>query len=313
MGKHLANFAAGARHAAPAWLALAMLLAAPVLPAKSHFIVIGGLGGQPAYERQFADQVEKLSAVLTETAGREGSIRVLLGAQANKNAITAALNEVAAEATEADSLSLFLIGHGTWDGRNYKFNITGPDITGTDLKRLLDGVPASRQFVAALTSASGELSKALKKDGLVLLTATRSGRERNVVQFPAYYIEALTSAEADVDKSETVNAEEAFRLAEARTKSSYEDANKMQNEHAVLTGDGAAAFVLARSGIAAAAASNPELAAQISKREEIERQIQELRGRRAELGDDAYFDRLEELLTELANVQTDIEEKASPK
>ena len=37
---------------------------------------------------------------------------------------------------------LVLIGHGTYDDLDYKFNIPGPDISATELAALLDKIPA---------------------------------------------------------------------------------------------------------------------------------------------------------------------------
>ena len=48
-----------------------------------------------------------------------------------------------------------LIGHGTFDGADYKINLPGPDMTAIELATLLDRMPAKRQLVVNMTSASG--------------------------------------------------------------------------------------------------------------------------------------------------------------
>ncbi len=50
---------------------------------------------------------------------------------------------------------LILIGHGTYDGVEYKFNLVGPDITAADLAALCDRIAAKRQLIVNTTSASG--------------------------------------------------------------------------------------------------------------------------------------------------------------
>ncbi len=48
-----------------------------------------------------------------------------------------------------------LIGHGSFDGENYRFNLPGDDLTDTDLARLFDELPAQDQLIINATSASG--------------------------------------------------------------------------------------------------------------------------------------------------------------
>ena len=84
---------------------------------------------------------------------------------------------------EAEKLSpdgewwLVLVGHGNYDGRRYKFNIKGPDLTDQDLGRLLDGLDGPRAVVVAGTSSAGALVPALRGVNRVVVAATRE-RER---------------------------------------------------------------------------------------------------------------------------------------
>ncbi|GIT15413.1 MAG: hypothetical protein CM1200mP36_11690 [Gammaproteobacteria bacterium] len=45
--------------------------------------------------------------------------------------------------TPTDTLAVFLIGHGTHDGEQYKYNLPGPDIDGETLASLMSAIPAS--------------------------------------------------------------------------------------------------------------------------------------------------------------------------
>jgi hypothetical protein len=58
-----------------------------------------------------------------------------------------------------DALVVMLIGHGTDDGVDYKFNIPGPDLTAAELAALLDRVPAARQCVVNMTSSAAARSR----------------------------------------------------------------------------------------------------------------------------------------------------------
>ena len=95
----------------------------------------------------------------------------------------AALSRIAAQAKPQDAFVLMMIGHGTFDGAEYKFNLPGPDISGTELAALLNRIPAGRQLVVDMTSASGGVAAALKKDSRTVITATKSGMEKNATVF----------------------------------------------------------------------------------------------------------------------------------
>src|SRR5207248_2785679 len=107
--------------------------------------------------------------------------------EATKAKVTASLAKIASEAKAQDVLILMMIGHGTFDGAEYKFNLPGPDISATELAAALNRIPASRQLVVDMTSASGGATAALKKEGRTVITATKSGSEKNATLFARYW------------------------------------------------------------------------------------------------------------------------------
>src|SRR6185369_10591210 len=76
------------------------------------------------------------------------------GPQATRANIQGKLGDLAKQTKPEDHLLLLLIGHGTYDESDYKFNIPGPDITAAELASLLDKIPA-QQAIIDMTSASG--------------------------------------------------------------------------------------------------------------------------------------------------------------
>src|SRR5229473_8421068 len=127
-----------------------------------------------------------------------------------------------------------LIGHGSYDGVEYKINLPGPDLSAAELGTLLNRVPATRQLVVNMTSASGGSIETLRKGNRVLITATKSGSEKNATVFARYWVEALRDAAADADKNETVSALEAFIYAEEKTTQFYETQKRLATEHPTL-------------------------------------------------------------------------------
>ncbi len=267
--------------------------------ASERALFVAGLGGEPEYEQRF----QSLAREAAKLTGGEA----LAGPQASKQALREAIARVAAGIGEDDVFVLALIGHGTFDGLEYKFNVPGPDVTATELRAWLEGVRA-RQIVVLATSASGAALKELAHPRRAVFAATRSGMEKNAVVFPRYWVEALRDPAADADKNEAVSAAEAFRYAVQKTAAFYETQKRIATEHPAMedpAGAGRAAVV--RFGAAQAALASPAKRALLAQREKIEIEIEKLKREKAALPADEYKKRLQALLVALAALQEEIE------
>ena len=302
---------------------LLLLWTVASLPAATFYLTVAGLGGEPDYEQRFkmlADETDKL----LKAGGADRTVVTLQGAAATKTTVIGALDKFAHEAKGADSLVVMLIGHGSFDGVEYKFNLPGPDLSAGELAAALNRVPAGRQLVVNMTSASGGSIAALHKEGRVVVCATRNGTEKNATVFARFWVEALRDPAADTDKNETVSALEAFRYAQQKTTKFYEDQKRLATEHAVMedTGKGAgerapsadngvglraAAFPLVRFGTARNAAVDPQKKGLLEQRDQIQAKIDQLKFEKTTLAPEAYKQSLTALLLELARVQEAIE------
>jgi hypothetical protein len=212
-----------------------------------------------------------------------------------------------------------LIGHGTFDEADYKFNLPGPDISATELAQMLDKI-AAKQLVVNMTSCSGGSLVALEKAKRVVITATKTGTERNATVFARYWIEALRDPAADTDKNEVVSALEAFKYAEAKTANYYESQKRLATEHPLLedTGKGegvknpgadngqglvATRFPLMRMGKNSAVINDPAKLQLLKRKEALEQAIDELKYKKASMDLREYRQALAQYLTELAQVQ----------
>ena len=110
-------------------------------PAATFYITMSGLGGEPDYEQRFKMWAEDIDSSLKRAGGDANVITMIAP---TREQIRAKMGEVARQARPDDALVLMLIGHGTFDGVEYKFNIPGPDITGVELATLLDKVSAAQ-------------------------------------------------------------------------------------------------------------------------------------------------------------------------
>jgi hypothetical protein len=294
-------------------LAVLAICGAALGSAATRCLVIAGLGGEPDYEQRFSAWAEDLNKTLG-SADSETKVEVLSGVKAKRESIKAAFESAASQLKPEDAFAVILIGHGSFDGSEYKVNIPGPDITAVDLATMLDRVKAGRQLVVNATSASGGSVHALLKQNRTIITATKSGTEKNATVFARYWIEALRDAAADADKNEVITALEAFKFAETKTKQFYETNKRIATEHPMLDGGDAAGpvnagrFALLRIGSVQKAANDPAKRALLTKREQLEAEIDNLKFQKAAMPTDEYKRQLQKLLLELAKTQEEIDQ-----
>jgi hypothetical protein len=292
---------------------LATLAAGSAAPAHAelYYLIVGGLGGESTYTEQF----DKDTAALAEVARRTTAasrVMVLKGEGATREALLSSLDALRTRTKAADNVIVMLVGHGSYDGEAYKLNLPGPDIDAEELKRLLGEIPARAQLVVNMTSASGAVLETWAAEGRTLITATRSGFERNATRFAEHFAAALEDGSADLNKNGVITAQEAFDYASRRVADSFEKDGALATEHPQIAGGAPNRFTVARLGSAgpppdAAAASNPAVAALITERERLDMEIEALRARRESMPNDAYLAELQRLLVALADVQGKID------
>ena len=273
---------------------------------QARVLIVTGLGGEPDYARAFAQQGDA-SARHAEAAG--ATVTLLTEEDARRQGIRDAIDSIARESNDTDKLVVQLIGHGTFDGEHYRFNVPGPDPTAEDLAAWLAPVSAKRQLAVIATSASGAAQDVLARAGRAVITATRHGRERNASLFGGYWAQALDAPAADVDKDQRISAAEAFRFAERALAAYYEDHQRIATEHPRLEGD-AGSFIVART--TPGEPIEPELLHLVGRVDELTAAIDELKTDRRLLTDDDYFAKLQDLLLELAKVDRELQTKRRP-
>ncbi len=279
----------------------------------------------PEYGANFADWATRLEEAFQ--GGRSRVLRIDGSIRTREEILRAAREEVGKLSPDGEWW-LILVGHGNYDGRRYKFNIKGPDLTDQDLARLLEGLDGPRAVVVAGTSSAGALVPALRGPNRVVVAATRE-RERQPPLFPRFFAEAPAAQEADRDKNDRVSLLEAFLFSRRKVSDWFEEAGRIQTEHAIL--DDSARVQLAKgdddsreevrqgTGLLAAVcyldpasgpASLPEERSRAETRTRIQQQIDELKLRKGEFEEEKYYRRLEALMVELAAGEEETEDAA---
>jgi hypothetical protein len=302
---------------------LLLLALAGISPAANYYLTIAGLGGAPDYDTQFAKWATDLDREL-KMNGPDAHVITLNGNAATRARVQQTLQNLVTEVGSGDAIALFLIGHGTYDGTDYKFNLPGPDITAQEIASLMNRIPARRQLVVNMTSSSGGSLAALAKKDRVVITATKSGTEKNATVFARYWIDALQDPSADTDKNGTVSALEAFVYAQRKTVAYFESEKLLPTEHAMITDNGttnavrdpkpengigmlAAAFPILRPENDMAKNVSPEKQKLLAKKEDLEAKIDRLKYQKAAMGESEYKQQLTALLLELARTQAEID------
>lgn len=290
--------------------AILSLFALSCASATTHCVTIAGLGGEPDYEQRFTAWAQDLDKTFRATP--DTHVETFTGAKSTKPAIRAVFDSIAKQAKAEDALVVVMIGHGSFDGTDYKINIPGPDISASELAEMLNHIPAGRQLVVNATSASGASTAMLLRPNRTVISATKSGTEKNATVFARYWIEALRDAAADTDKNEVISALESFKYAQLKTKQFYETNKRIATEHPMIDGGDtllASRFPLLRIGSIQKAAADPAKRALLDKREQLEGEIDRLKFQKAAMPTDEYKRQLQTLLLELARTQAEIDKE----
>ncbi len=292
------------------WLLGALALLVPSLAGAASFtFIVAGLGGEPEYDKRFREQAAAIAEAAEKAAGGPGHVVVLTGDQARRDSVRRELTAFAEKVQPSDSATIVLVGHGTYDGEDYRFNVPGSDLTGSDLKQLFDRLTAKQQLIVNATSASGATVDLWQRPDRVVITATKSGGERTATRFAQFWVQAVTSDAADLNKDETVTAAEAFDYVNRQVAASYKSEVALATEHARIAGEETATFAVARIGGSALSGANPEVAALLAQRGQIEHDLDGVKQRKAALSQDEYYDALEGVLVKLALLQKQIDAK----
>ncbi len=289
---------------------------------RATLILVIGASGEAEFGSNFVQQ-----ATLWQKAGAQGNCHeITLGLESadQTNDYEQLKQVLRAEPKEDPSaLWLVLIGHGSFDGKEARFNLRGPDVSATDLALWLQ--PFRRPLVLIDTSSSSApfLNK-LSASNRVVITATRSGHEQNFTRFGQSLAEAITDPKSDLDKDGAVSLLEAFLAASRQTAAFYKTEGRLANEHALLDDNGDGLGTPADWFIGLRAVKKPKetaavdglfaqqlhlirsdseqsfTAAQTARRDALERTVLLYREKKNQLPEDEYYRELEKLLLELA-------------
>jgi hypothetical protein len=287
-------------------------------------ILVLGAAGEADYGSNFTSQAQLWVNVCRQ--GGASVTQIGLGAASEPGDHDLLRKQLAAETKDGLApLWLVLIGHGTFDGQEARFNLRGPDVSATELAEWLK--PFHRPLVVINTaSASAPFLNKLSATNRVIITATRSGSEQNFTRFGQCLAQTMAEPRSDLDQDGQVSLLEAFLGASARVAEFYQAAGRLATEHSLLDDNGDALGTPADWFRGVRAIKKPQqgaldgvrahqihlvpnqseqaLPAEVrARRDALELELARLREAKATLSEDQYYGKLEAIFLELARLQ----------
>jgi hypothetical protein len=307
--------------------AAALLLCAPTLArAERYALIVSGAAGGPEYAQQYAGWTRTMVSTLVETMKIDAAkIVVLADAAGGEQSASAAnvrraLSALRTQMRPDDLLLVLLVGHGTFDGVDAKFNLVGPDLASAEWASLLSRLPGKLVFVNC-TGSSFPFVERISGPRRIVITATDSPAQRYDAVFPEYFVRAFRDEAADIDKNGRVSIWEAFAAASAGVRRYYQQQGQLPTERAVLDddGDGIGRDAASQGSDGAVAtrtylditppgsAPTDEVLVELLQRQaSLKAEVEELQVKKAFLAADEYAREFERLMIALARVGRDI-------
>ncbi|MDG2382315.1 MAG: hypothetical protein P8N76_11640 [Pirellulaceae bacterium] len=308
-------------------IASGAFLATPAIASnesRPSIVIVIGAGGLPEYDTQFqlwAARWKNLGeAIKAETTviGRDNKAD-----NDDRQQLQTTLKSQLGPSSSP--LILVMLGHGTHAQGVAKFNLRGPDVSANELAQWIGD--SSRQVaVIQCSSSSAAFLRQLTGDHRTIITATRSSAEQNFSRFGDFFSLSLTDVTADLDHDNAISLLESFLFASNRVARFYEEESRLATEHSLIddNGDGLGTPRTFFRGIRAEKAARdgsaldglqahqivlyqfPEhkslSADSLAERDDLERQIESLRQKKAVLDIDQYYLALESLMVKLSNL-----------
>jgi hypothetical protein len=307
-------------------VAVLLFLQGSAVAADRYALLVTGAHGEPVYADQYAQWRQSAVTALLEKLGFDESHVFTLfeggdaAHAATSDGVRRALADLRAKAGPDDVVLVLLIGHGSFDGVEAKFNLVGPDLTSSEWAALLKPVQA-RAVIVNCTAASFPFLEHLAGPRRIVITATDSVAQRFDTVFPEYFIRALTDGAADLDKNGRVSIWEAFSAASLGVRRYYAQRGQLATERSLIDDDGdgigreageegkdgsAASRLYLDPDIPGAPPTDEELLRLLQKRTTLQIEVDDLKMRRQLMTPEEYRDEFEKLMLALARVSRDI-------
>lgn len=305
-------------------LSLTLCFVSSAIAVDHNVLVIVGAPGEEIY----ADGFEEAAKAWEEAGDATNAIIDFIGRDASDDATPKEQIQTWIQELDTDSPApawIVYIGHGTYNRRDAFLNLSGPDITA---KQLADWLPTMDRTLIFIHggSASSPFMNALSAPNRIIITGTRNPDEINYTRFGEYFANVLAHSDGDIDQDGQTSLLEAFLSTSNRVESFYKEQGRLTSEHALIddngdqfgtppdwfrgvrvtkqSKDGRESDGFRAHQIALIPSEQEKLltAAQRSKRDALEAEIEILRKQKDSLEEATYYDMLEAILGKLSDI-----------
>ncbi len=209
------------------------------LSSSHRLVVVVGAEGEPEYGNQFSEWADAWHQVARDAGWQWQQIG---GKEASEsNDLQQLKQEIEAwnrSSNEAPmSYVLVLIGHGTAQKGEAKFNLRGPDLSAKELANWMAPIQSQVVVIQCASSSAPFINRLSGKDRLIV-TATKNEQESNFCRFGGFLPKAMLDPASDLDHDDQVSLIEAVIRAANQTREFYETEDRIQTEHALLDDNG---------------------------------------------------------------------------
>ncbi len=215
-----------------------------------YVMLIGGVGGEKSFYDDFWSATSRLHKLLIEEYSYshqqitflfedEGDASGIVDAQAKRETILAAFNQLAEKIQTTDRFILFMIGHAARSAQGVKFNLPGRDISEAEYAHSINRIPTKNKVLIFGFPYSAKFVPNVTAPGTVIITSS-SPNEGYSLQagFGDVFVDAFSTTDADTNIDGAVSLLEAFLWLQQRTKEWYENDGSVQSEHPYLEDNG---------------------------------------------------------------------------
>jgi len=299
------------------------------LAQERYAVIVTGATGGALYAAQYQEWSETLVRTLTATLKFDPSRVISLSESENPDSAATAANvrrhltALKRSLGRDDLLFVMLIGHGTFDGVDAKFNLVGPDMESAEWAALLRGMPAQLVIVNS-APASFPFLERLAGPRRVVISATDTVAQQFDTVFPEHFIAALADPAADIDKNGRISAWEAFASAAAGVRRHYQQRGQLATERPLLddNGDGIGREPAGQGNDGSfssrtyfdepspdAAPTDEVLLNLLQKRAALEAEVDDLKLKKTFMQPAEYQAEFERLMIELAKISRDVRQR----
>ena len=308
------------------WIAATLFFPA-TLPAQNlpTIAILQGAPGEEKYEKLFQEWADNFQSACAQADRPALRIYKPAAGTSPKYQLREWFHKHV-EAKSADPLWIFLVGHGTYDGKNAKFNLHGPDISAAELQEWMDPLGNRPVLLINTASSSSPFLTKLSATNRIILTATRSSSEYNATFLANYLSKNIASPEADLDQDGQTSLLEAWLHSNRELADHYKKENRIQTEHSLLDDNSDAKGTEPRSFFGILPTTKPDQKTdpdgyrahqfhlhpseleksltpdQKQARDALELDIHKLRRKKEVLTEEEYYEQLETLLRKLGDI-----------